>query len=378
MDTKETKELMEQRATLLSRISRIEDLKETVKPEIYQKVRSEYDKQLGELNEKLKSSTEFIQTELNEIEAEKKTLLSKKKVYDDELEEADFRHSIGELTTEDVEGLKSRNQQELSALENRLQEIEGKIKSLHEMMGGEAPVEAPPAAPVTTDAPKEEGGLGIDLPDELGSKIDALVGSDLETPAEVAPEKPPKEVPAEPPMESLADILKETSTSDVFKEPPVADVPPEPPVSDVPPEPPVADVPPEPPVADILQDTQVDDILKETRIDDVLAEPPAQEEKVEEIKEEAKVAKPDAGEISLDEILWDEGKLEDKPEAESTGETLPPPPGLEEITTPEEPQEPIEKEGEGLVCPKCKTVNQADNWYCEKCGTELLVGGSGG
>jgi hypothetical protein len=378
MDTKETKGLMEQRATLLKRISRIEELKETVKPGIYQKVRSEYDKQLNELNEKLKSSTEFIQTELNEIKAEKETLLSKKKVCDDELEEADFRHSIGELSKEDVEGIKSRNQQELSALENKLQELDGKIKSLHEMTGGEAPKEAPAEAPKEEPVVslKEELGLGIELPDELGEKIDALVGSDLETPAEEAPEKVPEEAPAEAPMESLADILKEPTTSDVFKGPPTSDLPEEPPVKDIPEEPPAEDVPGEPQLEDILQDTQVDDILKETVIDDVLKETPAQEEKVEE---EAKAGSPDAGEISLDEILWDEGKLEDKAEVEVPGEPLPPPPGLEEITSPEEPpaQEPVQAEGEGLVCPKCKTVNQADNWYCEKCGTELLVGGSG-
>ncbi|MDI6740030.1 MAG: hypothetical protein QME74_06665 [Candidatus Edwardsbacteria bacterium] len=28
-------------------------------------------------------------------------------------------------------------------------------------------------------------------------------------------------------------------------------------------------------------------------------------------------------------------------------------------------------EGE-LKCPKCAAFNRADNWYCEKCGNELL------
>ena len=38
---------------------------------------------------------------------------------------------------------------------------------------------------------------------------------------------------------------------------------------------------------------------------------------------------------------------------------------------PEPPAEEESHEGE-LKCPKCAAYNRADNWYCEKCGNELL------
>jgi len=38
---------------------------------------------------------------------------------------------------------------------------------------------------------------------------------------------------------------------------------------------------------------------------------------------------------------------------------------------PEAPAEEESHEGE-LKCPKCAAYNRADNWYCEKCGNELL------
>lgn len=41
------------------------------------------------------------------------------------------------------------------------------------------------------------------------------------------------------------------------------------------------------------------------------------------------------------------------------------------LQTPEEPAEEESHEGE-LKCPKCAAYNRADNWYCEKCGNELL------
>ena len=34
-------------------------------------------------------------------------------------------------------------------------------------------------------------------------------------------------------------------------------------------------------------------------------------------------------------------------------------------------------EREGVGCPKCGMMNEPDSWYCEKCGAELLVEGTG-
>jgi hypothetical protein len=71
----------------------------------------------------------------------------------------------------------------------------------------------------------------------------------------------------------------------------------------------------------------------------------------------------------------------------SFGETpAPPSPAMEEVlpkteafmepepepaAPPADAAEEESHEGE-LKCPKCGAYNRADNWYCEKCGNELL------
>lgn len=44
-----------------------------------------------------------------------------------------------------------------------------------------------------------------------------------------------------------------------------------------------------------------------------------------------------------------------------------------EIVASAAPEEAAEESHDGeLKCPKCGSFNRADNWYCEKCGNELI------
>lgn len=290
MATEDLKGIVDQRSSLQQKLTRMEELKDSVKPEIYEKIRFDYQNQLDGINNKLRTSQEFIQVELQEYQEQREKILKKKSALEDELEETTFRHTIGEFSQETFDVMKAKKQRELDESENKLQELETKIKSLQEMMGKEVPEklpleetpEKPPQEKIPENLPEEEDiGLELGALEELGEKIEAL--------GEGEKEEPPKE--------------------------------------------------------------------------------------------EAKEKAADIGKISLDEILWDEGKLEQKSESAEGGPAPVPEeiPTLEEVEKPKDEvslEESIKKEGEGLICPKCKTVNQSDNWYCEKCGTELLVEGA--
>lgn len=138
-----------------------------------------------------------------------------------------------------------------------------------------------------------------------------------------------------------------------------------------------------------LQAERKDVLGEKAKIDDAMEELELRHlvgEFADELKGSLETAKVD----ELDKIVLRIRTLEDKiatvsqmlnPEA--------PPPAFEKIKVPEKPaqrgvQEPViareppsellqEGQDTGTIkCPTCGTSNRHDNWYCEKCGRELL------
>jgi hypothetical protein len=68
---------------------------------------------------------------------------------------------------------------------------------------------------------------------------------------------------------------------------------------------------------------------------------------------------------SMEEVFAPQTPEVTEPAAMALPEALAHEPAVEET--------PGEENHEGeLKCPKCGAFNRADNWYCEKCGNELL------
>lgn len=260
------------------RIRLLDEKKAATKPEIFQKVRGEYEAKLLELQVLLEEKGAGMQEALDAALAEQAGLLSRENEIRTEMEELELRAAIGEVEDADYARKSEAHNSENEAIVAKLQELTEKIDNYRALIGGK-PVE--PAAPVASPPP--------------------------------AAPKPP------PPVAARSEPLAP---------------PPAPRPEPTPPPAPKPEVQPAPEV----QRSELDDLEKQFA--SILGSNFGQEQPAAEPM--APVPEP----IQIEENISFEPKVEDAPVEES-------------------------HEGE-LKCPKCGAFNRADNWYCEKCGNELI------
>ncbi|OGF04451.1 MAG: hypothetical protein A2502_04250 [Candidatus Edwardsbacteria bacterium RifOxyC12_full_54_24] len=260
------------------RIRLLDEKKAATKPEIFQKVRGEYEAKLLELQVLLEEKGAGMQETLDAALAEQAGLLAREKEIRTEMEELELRAAIGEVEDADYARKSEAHNSENEAIVAKLQELTEKIDRCRALIGGET---APPAA---------------------------LVAS--EPPATPPPHQAVASKPASPP-------------------PPAAPRP-----EPTPPPAPEPEVQPTPAV----QRSELDDLEKQFA--SILGANFGQEQPAAEPV--APIPEP----IQIEENVSFEPQVEEAAIGES-------------------------HEGE-LKCPKCGAFNRADNWYCEKCGNELI------
>jgi hypothetical protein len=260
------------------RIRLLDEKKAATKPEIFLKVRGEYEAKLLELQVLLEEKGAGMQEALDAALAEQAGLLARENEIRTEMEELELRAAIGEVEDADYARKSEAHNSENEAIVAKLQELTEKIDNYRALIGGKpaepvAPVASPPPA-----APKP--------PPPAAAR-----------PAPVAPPPAPRPEPTPPPA-------------------------PEPAVQP----------PPE------VQRSELDDLEKQFA--SILGSNFGQEQPASE------PVIPIPEPIQIEEDIPFQAQAEDAPVEES-------------------------HEGE-LKCPKCGAFNRADNWYCEKCGNELI------
>lgn len=307
-----------------NRIRLIDEKKANTKPEIYQKVRNEYDAKLLELQVLLEEKGAGLEEALNQALAEKERIAPHLTAVANTLEELELRAVIGEITEEEKAAQEQALLAQKAEMENAAAALNEKIQKLNSFVKPKAPqsAAAPPAPPVMPAAP-------VPVPPKPP------------TPAMAAPVPPTPRPPAPPAPRPL----------------PVA--PPPPPAAR-----PVSPPPPVPAAPEPVQE------LPEA------LQPPLNE-MAELEKQFASILGSSFGETQAQPAPAMEEVMPRAPEPAGFGMTpnfpaalqAPPEPAAE--AAPEAPAEEESHEGE-LKCPKCAAYNRADNWYCEKCGNELL------
>jgi len=260
------------------RIRLLDEKKAATKPEIFQKVRGEYEAKLLELQVLLEEKGAGMQEALDSALAEQAGLLAREKEIRTEMEELELRSAIGEVEDADYAQKSEAHNSENEAIVAKLQELTKKIDNYQALIGGKI---AEPVAPVVSEPP--------------------------------ATPKPPQVIVSKP------------------VPPPPAPTPKPPLVLPPAPEPEAQPTP-------AAQRSELDDLEKQFA--SILGSNFGQEQPA--IEPIAPIPEP----IQIEENISFEPKVEDAATEES-------------------------HEGE-LKCPKCGAFNRADNWYCEKCGNELI------
>jgi uncharacterized coiled-coil protein SlyX len=278
------------------RLSILDEKKGLTRPEIYAKVRSEYEAKIAEIQGLMLEKGADLEEAMNQAVVDQDTLGFRKQELKDILDEMELRLVIGEIDDETKARQTQEHQEEMAEIDEKLSALAQKIANFQKMMAAK-----PKAAPIA-EPPKP---------------------APIPKPSAPAP-KPAFRAQPEP----------EAVQQDVRQDRPEPKPAPKP--VQMPPKQPVK--PPEPMPA---------------------APPAAPEPAVNEIDELEKQFASLLGE-----------SLAEQPQAKPAEVPVP---EAEEIAPAPAAEEPAEDSHDGeLKCPKCGSFNRADNWYCEKCGNELI------
>ena len=353
-------ELQKLYALFENRMRILDEKKSFTKPEIYQKVRAEYEAKLVELQVLLEEKGVGMQEALDAAVAERDQLVARTHEIKDQLDEMELRAVIGEIDETTFAAKQQELQDESAAIDAQLQELSAKIENYQQLIGGRAPqaepaMEIPMAAepepqpePEVPPAPAPKPAVAT-KPAAPAPQPRPVAPQPTAPPTAVAPHPAaPRPVPPPAPAPKPAPVMKPAPA-------PVAEPKPAPPAAAPRPAPapkpaPVPQAPPPAPAAPPAS-TEMDElekqfasILSSTMADSAALEKPAMEEVFTQ---------------QMPDVTEQPQPVEPLPEA-LAGE----PPAAEEVG---------EESHDGeLKCPKCGAFNRADNWYCEKCGNELL------
>lgn len=306
------------------RLAILDEKKALTRPEIYSKVRAEYDGKIQEIHELMVQKGADLEEALNQAVVDQDTLNIRKQELKDILDEMDLRLAIGELDEETKAQQTQEHTEELAEIDGKLAALDQKIADYQKLMAAAQPMPAPQPEPPPPEPPKPAPAPRQAVP-QPQPRSAAAPRPQAEP---VAPHPAPAPAPAPQPRPAPA-------PRPVPEPRPAAEQAPKPaprPVAPAPALKPALVQPAEPqPVA------------------------PSAENVPNEIDELEKQFASLLGE-----------SLTATPAAQPAAEAV-------EIVASAAPEEPAEESHEGeLKCPKCGSFNRADNWYCEKCGNELI------
>ncbi|HEC79430.1 MAG TPA: zinc ribbon domain-containing protein [candidate division WOR-3 bacterium] len=215
----ELRKIEAQRTDVLTKLKRIEDKKDTVSPEVYEKVKKEYEEKLESIDAEMSKNVELIKEQLKQIEEENEQLRRLQKKLRLELEEIELRYSIGEYSEDDYNKLSAEHKDKLEVVDKDLEKLRERqewFKKFIDIKDIEETIKEPPVEEeVTTEASTEdiqieEHILEEKLPEEETKLDELIVEEKAVLPEATVEEESPKET--ESPIEEIP-TEKEKSVS---------------------------------------------------------------------------------------------------------------------------------------------------------------------
>ncbi|MBN1694916.1 hypothetical protein JW879_05915 [candidate division WOR-3 bacterium] len=117
------------------KLSKIEGKRGSIRDSVYQKVKRDYEVRLEDLSGQLAGKKESLKESLKEITTKKKPLKSKLDVLQEQLEEIELRHSIGEYSDAQYDSMSGEIKEKMSEIEKDLESIKKEEKETKELLG---------------------------------------------------------------------------------------------------------------------------------------------------------------------------------------------------------------------------------------------------
>lgn len=222
--------IREEQGTLHDRIEKMEEKRGKVSDAVFEKVHSDYDKRLNELNEEAAPQRNQVRAEYAKLKALMESLTEALDKVRFEKEELEFRHELGEYVGDDYEGAKADCEKRLTERQADLDEADQlKVKFLEVFdseedlnAGLEAAAEPEPEPapepepepeaaveevdePVDESESEDESGAADDDAQSEDEPEDDASEEDMTPQAELIEESEYEEMPTPPPFDAEAD-----------------------------------------------------------------------------------------------------------------------------------------------------------------------------
>jgi len=296
------------------KLSKIESKRGSIRDSVYQKVKQDYQTRLDELNGQLAGKKELLKENLREISEKKQPLKSKLDVLQEQLEEIELRHSIGEYSDAQYESMSGEIKEKMSEIEGDLESIKKEEKETKELLGeGELDIEEE-----TEDFEEETEEREVSEKEELYE--------------EPLPEVSDENMIAEELFSGNEKTAEESESV-------------------------------------ISNASAVEEENKALR--KVKKEGSKGKEQLFDLSQEEEGKEGDSLEGTKEEEDWLSSLEQELNEEAEEGKKSDKVVSAEKKDVEEKSDKKEEQEGLYSICPKCNYKNRPDAWYCENCGAEL-------
>ncbi|MDY6786972.1 MAG: zinc ribbon domain-containing protein [candidate division WOR-3 bacterium] len=191
------KQLMQEKQDIEDKIRKLENMKQDIKPQVYEKIKSDYNDRLKDLENNIKQNTEAIMQEKSNIEHEIEELDNLLEELETELQEIRVRIQLGEYSEEEYSEQLKEKEEKLNDYKLRKDQLTIKLNEYSMILEAEGvsgedqgiPGDASPMAESAGMPEEEETELSEeiipgseDMPedkDQLGAGPDSDVGSEI-------------------------------------------------------------------------------------------------------------------------------------------------------------------------------------------------------
>ncbi|MFO8062348.1 MAG: zinc-ribbon domain-containing protein [bacterium] len=190
------KQLMQEKQDIENKIRKLENMKQDIKPQVYEKIKSDYNDRLNDLENNIKQNTEAIMQEKANIEHEIEELDNLSEELETELQEIRVRIQLGEYSEEEYTDKLKEKEEKLNDYKLRRDQLTIKLNEysmIIEQEGvpdedNEIPEDASAAIMPEEDKTEETEELEESIPDiaeqtadedQLGAEPVSDVGSEI-------------------------------------------------------------------------------------------------------------------------------------------------------------------------------------------------------
>lgn len=220
LDIQEVLALRDELDELNSRIELAGQKKTAVKPEIYTKVKSDYETKLNKILSKLAKKADVLRTEHERARSKEAKAKDKRNTIQDELEEIKFRFTLGEYSQEEYDKLSVEKMSALKAMGEEKGSLEKSSQLLADILSriDGAPKPEEELAGVTAEEVTAETETEIKLPPELAVS-EAPVAGNGDGPTQTPLDDIAKELEAEMKEPQTAEPISEQEVNLFGSEP---------------------------------------------------------------------------------------------------------------------------------------------------------------